>query len=145
MAQRRGADFQITINGVAYSVGTIGVNAHTADIITSNTEGIPGNPLRTDRVPFSTSRIPDLNDGELQFGATTFDDADNPFAGPISLVLGGYYNIGVFPMGVAAGVSYGWFNCMCTAFSHSGRVPGPQPFSVTFKPDGVSVLEMLGV
>ena len=141
--QRRGADFRVSINGVFYAVARIGVSARVGDLITSNTEGTPGNPAA---VAFlgCTTRIADLPDGEFTLQSATWDDADNPWAAPISLALGGYYALVGYPAGIAAGVGYTWGNCLLVDFDHSANVPGPQPMNLRFRPDGVPVLSMLG-
>jgi hypothetical protein len=139
--KRRGADFRVRIDGVFYGFSSIGVSGNVADLIVSNTEGIPGNPLASD-VRFTTARIADLPDGQFTLSQATFDDADNPFAAPVSLELGEYYVLEGFPSG-EDGPSYDWGNCMLCNFNHSARVPGPQPLELTFKPDGVDVLTML--
>lgn len=143
--QRRGVDFRVTINGIFYAVNSIGVSGNVADIMTSNTEGIAGNPnWDTNPLGDFVSRIPDLPDGQFTLGSATFDDDDNPFAGAINLVLGGYYALAAFPAGFQISLAYQWGNAILTGFDHTGRVPGPQPVNLTFKPDGVDVLTMFG-
>lgn len=142
--KRRGFEWRVSINGIFYAVQSIGVSARVADIMVSNTEGTPGNPLQA-AMPGTVARIPDLPDGEFTLESATFDDSDNPFATPIDLFLGEYYFLSGYPAGLAeAQLVYSWGNCMFMSFDHRARIPGPQPLSLRFAPDGIDVLTMLG-
>src|SRR5688572_7690507 len=112
MAQRRGADFRVSIDGFFYAVNRIGVSGQVNDIVTSNTEGIAGNPERLEAWLFTTTRIPDLPDGEISLVSATFDDAHNPFAAVPDLKLGAYYDVQAYPAGIAGGIYYDWGNCL---------------------------------
>lgn len=133
MGHLRAADFRVSIGGTFYAVQEVFVGASVQPIRVSNTEGTPGNP-EADTARGFTAVIPDLAEGRVRLVSATFNDDENPYAAPIGLDVGEYFEIEVFPAGEGDSYSYG--NCLCVSVSHQGRIPGPQPLTAEFETDG---------
>jgi hypothetical protein len=139
MPFRRGADFRVAIDGVFLSCTDIRMSAKANSAIVSNTEGKRGNPVSLSQL-FTTARIPDIPDGRFQIGCPTFNDDENWFGPEIDLEVGTYHSLTVYPAGIEGLLLYSWDSVLVEDVDHTGRVPGMQPVSVTFLPDGVARL-----
>lgn len=135
---RRGADVRITVDGVAFAVSRVRVGDRTTAQNVSNSEGVCGNPLVAPALGFVT-KTPDLREGSLEMTAVTFDDENNPFSAPLSFTSGNWYQVSVFPAGLA-GPFHDLGNILLTNVTHEFNIPGLQPVNLTFESDGLYVL-----
>jgi len=116
----RPGDGKLTINGVAYSYRTIMRTGRLEPIDVSNSEGYPGNVNGITHPGFRAT-LPDLRGCEFEVSAAYFDDEDNPYAAPINLIEGGYYDVVWFPFGLT-GVAADMGACLCVETSEQGTV-----------------------
>lgn len=137
-----------TVNGAAYNFQTYRVRGVAQVHNISNTEGLPGNPA-IDTVPqtgFSggtgledlvtcfESNLPGLIHMEAMVRQATFNLSANPFAAPIDLGIGFYYNIAIFY--VAAGPAWECASFLTNDVDTDGDVRGLQPVSFSGISDG---------
>lgn len=121
MTKARAADARLRIAGVPYAVQNFRRTGRVNPIGVANTEGIPGNSdLNTANSNFDAV-LPDIRSGEFTVRQAVFDDENNPYAAPVSLVEGGYYELVWFPSGLA-GPSADLGFCLCTECGEEGTV-----------------------
>lgn len=131
----RAADGQVFINTVAYAYRSVQRTGRVNPIDVSNSEGIPGNPAGAPGVGFS-STLPDLRGCEFTLTQAVFVDELNPYAAPINLREGNYYDLAFSPSEDTDVPATG--NYLCVETSEQGTVnQGALIPSARFRSDSV--------
>lgn len=120
MTRARAADGRLQIDGINYAYRSINRRGSVNPIEVANSEGVPGNVDGIQHPGFA-SVLPDIRSCEFTVSQAMFDDEDNPYAVPIALVEGSYYQINWFPTGLA-GPEADLGLCLCVETSEQGTV-----------------------
>jgi len=136
MPMRRAVDARVLLRGTLYATQEFSFDETSQLDDCSNTEGVPANTALGSAAFGYASKLCDIISCRVMIRNATFDDTSNPFALPIALSAGFYLPVRVYPAGLG-GVSWNIPNMAVSGVSHGGRVPGPQPITITGESDGL--------
>lgn len=128
-----GFNAKATVNSVAYAFATYRVRASVTDQDVSNSEGMGGSG-QVGNIPAAECRIPGLGHLETMVRRATFDILNNPFAAPIELMIGKYFDVAVLTSSVGPAWAAPYLLVLDTDMD--GDVKSLQPFSFSGKSDG---------
>ena len=135
MAATAGYNAKIRLNGQNFSGAEWSVEDQVVDIPVTNTEGKTGNSVGTGS-PGYESHIAGPRMSRVTIKQASFDPSENPFIAPMSVNVGSYTSIQIYPGGTT-GRSINLSGVLITRSSYNGRADRDQPLSLEGVTDGV--------
>lgn len=136
MAQRSGWEVRVKINTTLYAVRRYSMDDSVPDVDVTNSEGVPGDAANVTNAPGYASVIPGPKKCRVMLQAATFDNANNPYDIPIVIRRGQYYNVTIFPAGLAFPDVVHTARIMVTNIRLEGDVNSDQPVTIEGVSDG---------
>lgn len=130
MAELAGGDHRVTIAGVVYKAQRATLNPKVSEGMTTNGESqVAGTTF--------AERIPCVAEARLTIVKASWDPAQNPFAGPYSVRVGGYVAIRVYPYKGDLTRYHDFPNVLIAEGTHEIDAERMQPFTLVGNTSGL--------